>query len=541
MIVLIAVGAIVLGWPVGSLAAPSQDVHDYALLADDELRVGALLVGRGDVGVNAGLLRAYGRVDAPDSTIAAGVVEIDARSRCARLLFSGHVDGSAGACGPGTPFTGPIVADLAAACGFPADFPLCSGADVQVGHGETRWLDPQSYGNVDLKGGGAGPATLVLGRGRYVFCGLRAARDVRIEVDGPAEVLVTGALALGQSTRVAPVAPPSSGELTVFVAGGPVSIGRGARVAATLCAPSSELRITGGAELTGTFVARAIRGGHRIRVSAASAPPTSTSSTTTTSTSVPTTSTTARPTTSTTAQTTTSTTMATTSTTRATTTTTSQTTTSTLGTTTSSTTTRATTSTSTTTTVSTTTSTGVTTTTTTSTVPTTTTTTRPAATCGNCVVESGETCDDCNTVDGDACPHNCVIASCTPVSGSTRLFAVSFTPPGGLAVAGITVLVDYPEGKVSIPGSGGATTVRTRILMLPAGAFGAPNDLDYALRESVALGSGSLTPGRLFEVNFDDCLGAVPPVANDFTCTVEHASDALGNAIDGATCAVTAP
>ena len=130
---------------------------------------------------------------------------------------------------------------------------------------------------------------------------------------------------------------------------------------------------------------------------------------------------------------------------------------------------------------------------------------------------------------------------CTPVAGSSQVFAISFTPPAGLSLQGITVLVDYPDGKVSIPGSGAVPSVRARILMLPNGAFAAPNDLDYALRESIAVSSGSLTPGRLFEIQFDVCQGAPVATAADFTCTVESASDAFGNTVGGVTCAVSAP
>src|SRR5262249_36369819 len=39
--------------------------------------------------------------------------------------------------------------------------------------------------------------------------------------------------------------------------------------------------------------------------------------------------------------------------------------------------------------------------------------------CGNGFLDPGETCDDGNTVDGDACPANCVIQSCT-VNTSTH-------------------------------------------------------------------------------------------------------------------------
>jgi len=133
-----------------------------------------------------------------------------------------------------------------------------------------------------------------------------------------------------------------------------------------------------------------------------------------------------------------------------------------------------------------------------------------------------------------------VIAPCTPIAGSARTFSFSFAAPGGLAVAGITVFVDYPEGQVVIPGSGGATSVKQSITNLPQGAFSAPNDLDYALRESVA-SSSALPPGRIFTVQFQDCEGATPPTPADFTCTVESASDPDGNSVPDVICSVSAP
>ena len=103
------------------------------------------------------------------------------------------------------------------------------------------------------------------------------------------------------------------------------------------------------------------------------------------------------------------------------------------------------------------------------------------------------------------------------------------------------MLVDYPEGKVSIPGSGGALSVKQSISSLPSGAVGQPNDLDYALVESVAELSGTLPAGKLFTVTFQDCQGATPPTPGDFTCAVQSASDAFGNPVDGVTCSVSAP
>ena len=169
---------------------------------------------------------------------------------------------------------------------------------------------------------------------------------------------------------------------------------------------------------------------------------------------------------------------------------------------------------------------------------TTTSTTMGSGVCGNGTVEAGETCDDGNTLDGDACPSNCRIETCTPVLGSNRTFSVTYSASGDLA--GIKVLVNYPEGQVSIPGSGNDSSVRSHITNLPSGAFSTPNDLDYALREVVASAS-ALPPGRLFTINFQDCQGASPPSPAGFTCTVEDATDPFGNTVTDATCTVTSP
>jgi len=104
----------------------------------------------------------------------------------------------------------------------------------------------------------------------------------------------------------------------------------------------------------------------------------------------------------------------------------------------------------------------------------------------------------------------------------------------------VTVLVDYPEGQVSIPGSGNALSVKQSILNVPSGAFSSPNDLDFALREGVA-STAALTPGPIFTIKFQDCQGATPPTPADFTCTVENASEPFGNNVDGVTCDVSAP
>jgi cysteine-rich repeat protein len=160
--------------------------------------------------------------------------------------------------------------------------------------------------------------------------------------------------------------------------------------------------------------------------------------------------------------------------------------------------------------------------------------------CGNSIVDVGESCDDGNTIDGDDCPGDCVIDACSPISGSVRGATVNWNAP--VSVGSLTVLVDYPEGKVSIPGSGGS--VPAGILFgFPSGTSPQANDLEYALREVVVKATAiTPRPGQLFKINFEDCSGATPPVAGDFTCTVVTAFAPDGiTPVSGATCSVTVP
>jgi hypothetical protein len=133
------------------------------------------------------------------------------------------------------------------------------------------------------------------------------------------------------------------------------------------------------------------------------------------------------------------------------------------------------------------------------------------------------------------------LAACTPVTGSARTFTVGLDVPEGLVVQGVTILLDYPEAQVTIPGSGAAPSVKQSVTALQAGTLATPNDLDVALRESVASLSGTLAVGPLFRVTFQDCQGATPPAPGDFGCTVESTSDPFGNSVVGVTCDVSSP
>jgi cysteine-rich repeat protein len=153
--------------------------------------------------------------------------------------------------------------------------------------------------------------------------------------------------------------------------------------------------------------------------------------------------------------------------------------------------------------------------------------------CGNGVLESylGETCDDGNTKNGDSCPANCHVDSCTPTATSFGAH-VTFTSsaPAGTTISGLGFFVDYPEGKV-----GGLATTQ------PFGVSGSVNDLGYGFTaNSVKLGG---LPSPVLTLSFKTCQGAPAAVAGDFSCTVTDASDDNGNTVDPSlvTCTVTVP
>lgn len=161
-------------------------------------------------------------------------------------------------------------------------------------------------------------------------------------------------------------------------------------------------------------------------------------------------------------------------------------------------------------------------------------------TCGNGSIDAGETCDDGNSESGDACPSDCSIASCVDIGDTTA--TVSFTAPAGIDIAGLTVLLEYPDAKVRIPGSGAAPSVINAIGMTPAGTVYTPNDLNYALRLVIFEPDSLAIPaGTLFQVTFDTCQGAGALTASDMTCRVENASNTAQVAVGGVNCAVTVP
>jgi len=160
--------------------------------------------------------------------------------------------------------------------------------------------------------------------------------------------------------------------------------------------------------------------------------------------------------------------------------------------------------------------------------------------CGNGIIESGETCDDGNTVTNppeDTCPADCTIITCTP-GGAKQVVSVTFTPPTGKNVASITVVLEYPDGTVQIPGTADDDSVTASVTNTPSGFLVATYDYDYALKVGVA-GTRAITVGQLFRATFDLCQGATAPTAAAFKCTVTDASGTNFQPVSGVTCAVT--
>lgn len=98
----------------------------------------------------------------------------------------------------------------------------------------------------------------------------------------------------------------------------------------------------------------------------------------------------------------------------------------------------------------------------------------------------------------------------------------------------MTVLIGYKSDRVSLPGT--RTAVGSRVKNRPSSSIVTANDLDYALRVVVTR-QGSLSPGRLFTVDFDSCRDAAAVMATDFGCAVEGCASSFGT-VEGCTCSV---
>jgi cysteine-rich repeat protein len=552
--------ALLLGPRTRALAAPAG----CAFLADASVRVGNGSAIDGDLAANrAGATVHLGRhVElADDTTVAADTVEL--LSGTSVFDVAGNMlEQSRGVTIRGTVST----ATLPLVTPFCETTPVaCGGPGVRVGKNGGRLLTPGAYGQILVENGG----TLTLAAGTYTLCGLRTGRNATIAIGSgaPTTIAVAGDLVLenGSTLLSDAGAPPAE----IVVAGERLKIGAGAEVEAFIVAGPARATVGRGAVIGGAICARTLSTSRNVSLHCATVAPSTTTTTSTSTTTMPPTCGNGEldageecdpgspggafllcdahactpgctceppPTTSSTSTTVTTTTVPTTSTSTAP----STSSTSTLATTSSTTTTVAT--------DSTTTTTAATSSSTTSTsaappttvLPTTTTTITFPLDCGNGNTNAGETCDDGNDSDNDACPSDCRIDACTALT-TQRFVSVRFAPPEGGLVAGLTMLLDYPEGSVDLPGN--ATTFPSGTISgVPPGAFVSVNDLNFggkghAARITVGAGA-ALPPGQVVRLRFNDCQGATVPPASAFPCAVLTASDPFLNAVNGVTCSV---
>ena len=160
--------------------------------------------------------------------------------------------------------------------------------------------------------------------------------------------------------------------------------------------------------------------------------------------------------------------------------------------------------------------------------------------CGNGKIDTGETCDDGNLVDGDGCPQTCVIGACAAPTGTTPV-TVTVTPPTGATLSAFTVWLEYPDTgspNVRIPGQGNSAQVQGRITPADSNTSFTANDLDYALRLIVQSQDQTAITPTTFQVSLERC-GSAPP-ATAYKCRVEAATGPAPTLapVNGASCTV---
>jgi len=244
-------------------AQPSTNLNDYVLFATGTIKAKGPTISDGDVGVNAtgGLLLAPQFFTAPNSVVASDRVRFDKSpsSTVLQQLYANIVEQY----GPlPTPFTPPIIANVKAACGFPAPFPLCSpGVDVEVAAGATTPLPPGTYGKVRVHGTSVAAGALVLTGGTYTFCDLKVSRNSQLRVQTPSTVNVVGKASFGPSSFLGPDTGSGlvASDIQLYAAGSLVKLARDSFSEAHVCAPDAKLRMSQGGTHVGVYVASFIR------------------------------------------------------------------------------------------------------------------------------------------------------------------------------------------------------------------------------------------------------------------------------------------
>jgi cysteine-rich repeat protein len=183
----------------------------------------------------------------------------------------------------------------------------------------------------------------------------------------------------------------------------------------------------------------------------------------------------------------------------------------------------------------------------TSNVPTTTVTTTTSTTlphlCGNGTVEGPETCEDVppNTVNADGCPADCIVDPCSQTANPGGVLTVSIVnnESGQTTFGVVTVFIDYPEGKVLVPGTADDSQVQAAVTDRPTTGSPTclPNDRDHGLQFG-CLSTSGFNEGVLFRINHRDCGNLDPPAEGEFNCQILEATDTIGFPVS-ATCTLS--
>lgn len=309
---LLALGIVATLTGVGMAQPLNRQLPAYCLFAMRELSAKNLTVnGACNVGVNCAQPNASSSCGsasfqnpffAPNSQLAADVVRISRAGATFWQLFRNSgppIDGATfGVVGPnpdktfplsplpilgdadgdGTPSCAtvsnscePDPGDLAAACAFPPVFLDCGGPQVTAAGGDCVGapdatpgndrcdLPPGVYGNLNARNG----SELTFIGGDYAFCTVTIGRNVTVDATVAARLFISGGFNVNNGTDMG----LACGKITAFIRGpGAFSIGRGASVVGTYCAPMRKLLLGAGSNLKGTFAGDRIAGDHNIRV-----------------------------------------------------------------------------------------------------------------------------------------------------------------------------------------------------------------------------------------------------------------------------------
>lgn len=149
--------------------------------------------------------------------------------------------------------------------------------------------------------------------------------------------------------------------------------------------------------------------------------------------------------------------------------------------------------------------------------------------CGDGLFSVGETCD--------ACPADCKPKACKTDAKAHRRYSMAIIAPEGHTPTGVTALVSYRSGTLSVPGTASESSVEQRIKRHVNPDLLVVRDADYAMSITLSIAKG-LPTGPLLDIDFDTCAGAKPS-ADDVTCELVGCAGG-GEPLTGCSCQITA-